>query len=139
MNWKKNEKPINLDLAEFIKDASWFIRPSDKIEIETTNKSLALSAKFSHNFPKLSELWSKARVLFLLINGFEYKLLSWTTQEGKRCGWMNAFEKNSISDLPFIDEHKLLLEEMGGTKETYNPPETSICNNQEFLLSLIHI
>lgn len=133
MNLAKNEKPANLDLAEFIKDVSWFFNPSDKIEIETTNRSLNLSAEFCQYFPKLSELMSKARVLSLLINGCEYKLFSWTTQAGKRCGWMNAYEKKANSNLPFLDEHNLLLNEIGGIKETYNSPEPSLCNNQEFL------
>lgn len=124
---------MNEDFEEFKKDISWFISQSDKIDFLDTETEIELTEKFRNTFPILSNLISKARILTLTINNQLYKLFSWTNKNGLSCGWLNKIEQNTSSQLPIIEEHRLLLNEIGGIQESYNQPEPSLSNNQNFM------
>ncbi|MCW3170023.1 hypothetical protein OMO38_15975 [Chryseobacterium sp. 09-1422] len=124
---------MNEDFEEFKKNISWFISQSDKIDFLNTETEIELTEKFCNTFPILSNLISKARILTLKINNQLYKLFSWTNKNGLSCGWLNKIEQNTSSQLPIIEEHKLLLNEIGGIQESYNQPEPSLSNNQNFM------
>ena len=124
---------MNEDFEEFKKDISWFISQSDKIDFLDTETEIELTEKFRNTFPILSNLISKARILTLTINNQLYKLFSWTNKNGLSCGWLNKIEQNTSSQLPIIEEHRLLLNEIGGIQESYNEPEPSLSNNQNFM------
>jgi len=127
------KKIMNKDFEAFKKDILWFISQSDKIEFLETENKLKVSEKFQNTFPVLSDLIGKARVLNLKINDTFYKLFSWTNKDGLSCGWLNKMEENPNTNLNLIDEHRLLLNEIGGIQESYNQPEPSLSNNQEFM------
>jgi len=124
---------MNKDFEAFKKDISWFINQSDKIEFLETENEIILSETFQKTFPILSSLIINARILNLKINNQSYKLFSWTNNENLSCGWLNKIEENFEPTLNLIEEHKLLLKEIGGIQESYNEPEPSLTNNQNFL------
>jgi len=124
---------MNKDLESFKKDISWFINPSDKVEFLDSKKDFVLSNNFKNTFPILAEHIEQARILDLKINDQLFKLFSWTSKDNLSCGWLTKIENEKISDLKLIDEHKLLLKEIGGIQESYNQPEESLCNNQSYM------
>ena len=68
------------------------------------------------------------------INGIPHKLYSWTTTDNSTCGWLCQFEE-SRNDLPIIEEHNLLLQNIGGIIESYGSNERDISLNQHFLFT----
>lgn len=133
MFWNKKKKIVNKDFQALTNYYKWLIKESDDVVIGDIQTEIILSEEFLNTFPKLSRLLKKARILNLTINSIPYKLYSWTNSKGIRCGWINKFEPESKSNLKIIKEHKLLLNEIGGIWESYNQPEPSLTNNQEFL------
>lgn len=123
---------MNTDFEALKKDISWLINSSDKVEF-LDSKEFVLSNNFKNTFPVLTELIEQARILDLKINDQLFKLFSWTSKNNLRCGWLNKIENEGISDLKLIEEHKLLLREIGGIQESYNQPEESLCNNQNYM------
>ncbi|XWW43627.1 hypothetical protein JYG30_12550 [Fibrella sp. USSR17] len=123
----------NTDFVEFTKSVAWFTKSSDKLEFLRAEVEFPLTERFKHTFPVLSSLIKKARLVNLTINSQLYRLFSWTNKYEVSCGWLTKIE--ALSDHPYdlIDEHKLLLSEIGGIQESYNQPEPSLCNNQNFL------
>ncbi len=121
----------NNDLETFKKNVSWFIKPYDNVEINST--IISLDENFETEFPKLTQLVSKARVSDLTIITKPYKLLAWDCKDGGICGWLNKFEPDTISDIDIIPEHKLLLKNIGGIVESFNEPENTLSLNQNFL------
>lgn len=124
---------MNKDFEAFTKDISWFIKESDKVDFLDTASEFQLSENFQITFPVLTKLIKQARILNLNINSQSYKLFSWTNKNNLSCGWLNKIEKNPKTTLNLIDEHKLLLSEIGGIQESYNQPEPSLCNNQNYM------
>lgn len=108
---------------EAVKDANtWHFKESDVIELSETR--IQLSEEFQKCFPRLSKLISKARVSDVLINNQPYKLYSWTVG-GERYSWLCIMEEVSAIKLEFIEEHQLILKEIGGitlfnTREDFN-------------------
>lgn len=124
---------MNIDFETFKNDITWFIKPNDKVELLDTTLNYSLTKKFQDTFPKLTSLIEKARVLNLTINYQSYKLFSWTNKDSKSFGWLNKIESDKTTDIGLIDEHELILQEIGGIQESYNQPEPSLTNNQNFL------
>ncbi|MCD0489939.1 hypothetical protein LPB86_16980 [Pedobacter sp. MC2016-14] len=124
---------MNIDFETFKNEISWFFDQSDEVEFLDSVKEIHLSDNFENTFPVLTALLKQARVLNLKINNQLFKLFSWTNKDGSSCGWLNKIEKEDISELQLIEEHKLLLKEIGGIQESYHQPEESLCNNQNFM------
>ena len=124
---------MNKDFEAFREDISWFINQSDEVDFLDAAKELGLSEKFQKTFPVLTELIQQARILNLTINSQLYRLFSWTNKDDLSCGWLNKIEENANTTLNLIEEHRLLLSEIGGIQESYNQPEPSLCNNQNFM------
>lgn len=124
---------MNKDFETFKEEISWFIKEFDKVDFLDTESEFQLSEKFQNTFPNLTKLIKLARVLNLNINNQSYKLFSWTNKNDLSCGWLNKIEKNPNTTLNLIEEHKLLLSEIGGIQESYNQPEASLCNNQNYM------
>ena len=133
MFWKSKKKEINKDFEALTNYYQWLIKESDEVNIGEIQTDILLSEEFQKTFPKLTGLIKKARILNLTISSETYKLFSWTKRNGIICGWINKFEKEQKNDLQLIAEHRLLLSEIGGIWESYNQPEPSLSNNQEFL------
>lgn len=124
---------MNTDFEAFKKDITWFIEPTDNVIFLNETTNFALSSKFKTTFPILTKLIEKARVLNLTVNNQPYLLFSFTNKENVSCGWLNKVEENATTNLNLIDEHKLLLQEIGGIQEAYNQPDPSLSNNQNFM------
>lgn len=124
---------MNRDLEVFKKEVSWFISQEDNIIINNDNHVIELSNLFKKTFPLLTRLISKARVLNLTINTQPYILFSWTDKEENSCGWLNKVEPTNSSKFYLIEEHRLLLNTIGGIQESYNEPYPSLNNNQNFM------
>ena len=139
MFWRKKNKKVkqkdelNPDYIELINYYKWLIKETDIVEFGKQETNIELSKEFKQVFSKLSKLIQSARILNLKINNDEYKLFGWTNKNNIRCGWINKFENNVDSKLNLIDEHKLLLNSIGGIWESFNQPEPSLTLNQEFL------
>lgn len=119
------------DFEDFKSNISWFIKPDDKITV--TNGNIKTSTVFAATFPIINNLINKARVLDVTINQETYKLFAWTTKDGYSCGWLCQFESPGVNDLQLLPEHQLLLDNIGGIRESFNQPEDSFTNNQNFL------
>ena len=124
---------MNIDFETFKNDITWFIKPTDKIEFLDNNLNSNLSNKFQDTFPILTNLIQESRKLNLKINNQEYRLYSWTNKDNISIGWLNKIESDSTNDFELIEEHELLLKEIGGIQESYSQPEPSLTNNQNFL------
>lgn len=124
---------MNTDFETFKKTIPWFIKPVDNVELLNTQLNYGLTETFQTTFPTLSILIQKARVLNLTINKQPYKLFSWTNKDKISYGWLNKIEPEIKNGIELIDDHKLLLDEIGGIQESYNQPESSLTNNQNFL------
>jgi hypothetical protein len=119
------------DFEEFKTSISWFIKPADRIEIG--NGNVMTKPEFANTFPTLNQLIQTARTLDIKINSDSYKLYSWTTKGKVSCGWLCKFELPNLSKIDILPEHQLLLDNVGGIKESYNQPEGAFSNNQNFL------
>jgi hypothetical protein len=124
---------MNIDFETFNNEVSWFINPTDTIEFLASETPFQVSDNFKSTFPILAELIAQARVLNLTINNQLFKLFSWTNKDQLSCGWLNKIETENNSALNLIDEHRLLLREIGGIQESYHQPEDSFSNNQNFM------
>jgi len=124
---------MNINFETFKNDITWFVKPTDKVELLDTTLNYSLTKKFQETFPKLTNLIEKSRVLNLTINYQSYRLFSWTNKDNKSFGWLNKIESDKTTDIELIDEHELILQEIGGIQESYNQPEPSLTNNQNFL------
>ncbi len=122
---------MNKDLTAFAEDISWFFQENDKIEIE--QYTLELSDDFKKIFPKLTELIDCSRKTFLRINNKPHILFAWNDIDDEIFGWLNKVEESeSVSD-KLSDEHKILIQNIGGIQESFNQPEDSLTNNQNFM------
>ena len=119
------------DYEEFRSNISWFIKPDNRVNI--SNVTATRNLEFMSRFPKLSQLIGLARTLEVKIDLDSYRLYSWTTKEGVSCGWLCKIESIDISQIDILPEHQLLLDNIGGIKESYNQPEGAFSNNQNFL------
>jgi len=122
---------MNPDLTAFIDEISWFFQENDNVETE--EKSFDLSADFKLIFPKLTRLIGSARKTHLRINNIPHILFAWNNMTGEIFGWLNKIESLESFPIQLSKEHKLLLQNIGGIQESFNQPEDSLTNNQNFM------
>ncbi|MEM9338923.1 MAG: hypothetical protein AAGA66_09360, partial [Bacteroidota bacterium] len=53
--------------------------------------------------------------------------------DGQICGWLNQQETKEEFKYELIQEHELLIRNIGGIRESFNQPEDSFSNNQNFM------
>ncbi len=80
----------NPDLESFKNNKPGYVRWVDISKVGPGD--IPISAPFKSLFPRLNELLLLARVLDLVIDNANCKLLSWTTRKGNICGWLCKFE-----------------------------------------------
>ncbi len=122
---------MSKDLTAFTEDISWFFQEDDKVEIE--EKTLELSDDFKDLFPKLTELINCSRKTYLRINNVPHILFAWNNIDNEIFGWLNKIENLENVPNELSKEHKILLENIGGIQESFNQPEDSLTNNQNFM------
>lgn len=127
----------NNDFDIFKREISWFIKPTDKIEV--TKTELNFSDNFISTFPTLYKLVSQARVLGVTLTRqnkiINYKLLSWTDNGNLKSGWLCKFDTKE-TEIEILPEHQLLVDNIGGIQESYKQLETNkeiLTDNQNFL------
>lgn len=130
-NRNKREKRNN-DFETFKSEVSWFLYPNSEIEFQE-QKEMRLSVEFKDTFPELTELILKSRQTYLKIDHINYILFAWDTNDGQICGWLNQRETEEEYKCELIQEHELLLRNIGGIRESFNQPDGSLSNNQNFL------
>ncbi|RYG25713.1 MAG: hypothetical protein EOO01_42520, partial [Chitinophagaceae bacterium] len=126
---------MNEDFYSFKKDNPYFFSERDKVVFTGNGAGIRGSLQFQNTFPILSQLLAQSRVLYFSVNGHDYRLVSWTKKDNQSCGWLNKAGDGSFANLNLIDEHQILLRELGGIEESYNPPESSLSNNQTFMFT----
>lgn len=129
---RNKKKEINTDFEAFKSEVSWFLNPNSKIKFQEQNE-IRLSQEFKDVFPNLSELIVKSRQTYLIIDKTNYILFAWDTLDGQICGWLNQLETEQKYKYELIREHELLLRNIGGIRESFNQPEDSFSNNQNFM------
>lgn len=128
----ENSKQPDSDFEELRKSESWFFKESDEIEFMPSD--FEVSGEFQRVFPKLTTLIESARVQDLKINDQSYRLFSWTVN-GKSCGWLSIFEGHFEGEIQLIDEHRLVLNEIGGIATTYNDFNDIFPGGQKFIFT----
>ncbi len=125
------------DFDIFKQEISWFVKPTDKIEL--AESELNLSDNFITTFPTLHKLVSQATVLDISLTRQDkisyYKLLSWTDNKDLKSGWLCKFD-NAENEIEILPEHQLLVDNIGGIQESYNQLEIEeeiLTDNQNFL------
>lgn len=119
------------DFDIFKKEITWFIKPNS--DVTFVKQDFRISEEFNNTFPKLSLLIKKARISNIKVDNQDYILFAWNNQENHICGWLNKIENEENEALELINEHQLLLKNIGGIQESFNSPENSFCNNQNFM------
>lgn len=129
---RNKRKETNKDFEAFKSEVSWFLNPNSKIKFQE-HKEIRLSGEFMSVFPNLSELILKSRQTYVIIDNINYILFAWDTLDGQICGWLNQQETKEEYNCDLIREHELLLRNIGGIRESFNQPEDSFSNNQNFM------
>jgi hypothetical protein len=87
------------------------------------SKPVHITVAFKKQFPILTLLVEQARVLDVIIKKSAYKLLSWDEKNSDTSmGWLCKAPAN-YPPLPFLEEHRMLADCIGGIFEVY-------CNNE---------
>ena len=129
---RNKKKEMNQDFEVFKSEISWFLNPNAKIEFQK-QKEMRLSEEFKATFPKLTELILKSRQTYLMVDNINYILFAWDTLDNQICGWLNQQETEEEYKCELIEEHEFLLRNIGGIRESFNQPEDSFSNNQNFM------
>ncbi|WP_459211522.1 hypothetical protein [Aquimarina rhabdastrellae] len=129
---RNKRKETNKDFEIFKSEVSWFHNPNSQVEFEE-QQEMRLTEEFKNTFPKLTELILKSRQTYFKINHINYTLFAWDTIDGQICGWLNQRETAEEYKCELIQEHEILLRNIGGIRESFNEPENSFSNNQNFM------
>ncbi len=131
--YRRKKKPSgNQDFETFRSKISWFLNSNSKI-LFNQSEELRLSKEFKTAFPNLTKLILRSRQTYLTIDQTNYILFAWDTVDGQICGWLNQQESEEEYKYELIEEHRLLLRNIGGIKESFNQSDDSFTNNQNWL------
>ena len=111
---------MNKYFEAFQKEVSWFNNKKEPIEIFEI-KEFGLTNKFLSTFPALSELINNSQKTGVAISDKTMILFTWEI-DTKISGWMCQFDKPAID---IIEEHKILIDNIGGIIESFNGPQSS--------------
>ena len=125
----------NSDFISFTNYCSWLFKPGSPVDFADENDMTF--TLFESQSPILFQLLNKARLLHFQVEDLRYRLYSWDNKQGESCGWLTKMESNDTYELPFIDTHKVFLEQLGGIVYTYNSDDDFLTNSQSFFSSSI--
>ena len=121
------------DWLEFIKDVSWFAKPSDAISLTGTQEGYHLSLEACEIFPDLAKLLRLATVTDISLNDKKYRLLAWNSKSGERTGWLCP-SQSAASFPELYTDHQTLLTCFSGVVERFNEScETWLINQNDVL------
>lgn len=97
--------------------------------------AIALSPAFRQVFPVLSRLIDQARVLDVTLGDHAYRLLSWTERDSPQINmsWLCEGQPGPAPALPFIPEHVLLTDHLGGIAESFRWFPDAFSANQNYM------
>jgi len=111
-----------------IKSFNYKNEPIKVFEIE----NFFLTKKFEEIFPLASELINKSIKTGIEFKGKSMILFTWEI-ENKISGWLCQFDKSKIN---LIEEHQILIDNIGGIIESFNGPESAEINGIDYNYSL---
>ena len=117
----------------FLNEISWFNHKKEPIDVFEIEK-FKLTQKFQDTFPVMTQLINRSAKTGVEYNGKSMILFCWEVDK-EISGWMCQFDKPIVS---LIDEHKLVIDNIGGIIESFNGPESIEVNgiNYNYTLTL---
>lgn len=122
---------MNKHFEAFQKAISWFNYKNEPIEVFDI-KQFNLTTKFQKTFPLTSELIKSSFKTGVEFKGKELVLFTWE-RNSIISGWLCQFDK---SDVALIEEHQLLIDNIGGILHSFNGPEPFQKNGIDYNYSL---
>lgn len=124
---------MNKHFQAFQNEISWFNYKKEPIEVFEINE-FNLTQKFRELYPITTELITKSYKTGVEFKGKTMILFSWEIG-GEICGWLCQFDKPKIQ---IIEEHQILIDNIGGIIESFNGPESIDINgiNYNYTLTL---
>ncbi len=122
---------MNKYFQAFKNEISWFNyknEPMEVFEIEEFN----LTDRFKEIFPITTALINLSKKTGVEFKGKSLVLFTWEIEE-KISGWMCQFDKPNID---LIEEHQVLIDNIGGIIESFNGPESVEINGIDYNYTL---
>lgn len=124
---------MNKYFQAFQEEISWFNYKKEPIEVFEIEK-FNLTKRFIEIFPITAELINSSKKTGVRFQGKSLVLFTW--EIGKEIsGWMCQFDEPNIE---LIEEHQILIENIGGIIHSFNEPESIELNevNYNYVLTL---
>ena len=122
---------MNKYFNAFQDETRWFNNKKEPIEIFEI-KFFNLTQKFQETFPTTTELINSSAKTGVEYKGKSMILFTWEIG-GEISGWMCQFDKPTIQ---LIEEHQLLIDNIGGIIESFNGPESIELNGVDYNYTL---
>lgn len=122
---------MNKYFNAFQNEISWFNYKKEPIEVFEIDK-FNLTQKFQDIFPTTTELINKSVKTGVEFKGKSMILFTWEIGE-EISGWMCQFDKPTIQ---LIEEHQILIDNIGGIIESFNGPESVELNGIDYNYTL---
>lgn len=122
---------MNKYFQAFQKEISWFNYKKEPIEVFEIDQ-FNLTKKFKEIFPIMSDLICSSTKTGIEFKGKSFILFTWEI-DNEISGWMCQFDQPSI---PLIEEHQILVDNIGGIIESFNGPKSMEINGVDFNYTL---
>ena len=122
---------MNKYFQAFKNEISWFNYKKEPIEVFEIPK-FNLTKKFKEIYPITTDLINKSVKTGIEFKGKSLILFTWEIGD-EISGWMCQFDKPNIQ---LIEEHQILVDNIGGIIESFNGPESIEVNGVDYNYSL---
>ena len=128
MNLKVLKASItNKDFRVFNEHIMWILAsPEIKLKRVVKNVPIHFSELMTKSFPELTTLLKSARRTDIILEWYTLNLYCWDNNEKAVMGWVVMPQENKLEGV--LEEHNLLLSELGSIKHSFNEPTNSILN-----------
>jgi len=110
------------DWAAFTEAVPWFLDRDAAVEVSASRKTRTLPPSAATLYPRLAELFAKASITDVSVNGTRYELLAWDSLHDDRLGWL-CLPPSANAPKTLHEDHQKLLTCFGGIVEPFNEPE----------------
>jgi len=122
---------MNKYFQAFKNEISWFNYKNEPIEVFEIKK-FNLTKRFEKIFPITAKLINKSIKIGIEFNGISMILFAWEIEE-EISGWVCQFDRPKIE---LIEEHRILIDNIGGIIESFNGPESMEINGVNYNYTL---
>ena len=122
---------MNRYFQAFQNEISWFNYKKEPIEVFEIDK-FNLTKKFQDTFPNTTKLINKSVKTGVEFKGKSMILFAWEIEDDIS-GWMCQFDRPKIE---LIEEHQILIDNIGGIIESFNGPESIEINEVDYNYTL---